>query len=62
MNYKQTEGISYTDNEIFTLCFTKKAYHINKPLYLYLIGREGQTVETSVQYKNFKQEIRLLRI
>lgn len=61
MNYKQTEGISYTDNEwIFTpMLQVKKAYHINKPLYLYLIGREGQTVETSVQYKNFKQEIKV---
>lgn len=58
MNYKQTEGISYTDNEwIFTpMLQVKTVYHIDKPLYLYLIGREGQTIETSVRYKNFKQE------
>lgn len=61
MNYKQTEGISYTDNEwIFTpMLKVRTAYHINKLLYLYLIGREGQTVETSVRYKNFKQEIKV---
>lgn len=61
MNYKQTEGISYTDNEwIFTpMLQVKKAFHINKPLYLYLVGREGQTVDKSVQFKNFKQEIKV---
>lgn len=61
MNYKQTEGISYTDNEwIFTpMLQVKTAYHFDKPLYQYLVGREGQTVETSVQYKNFKQEIKV---
>lgn len=61
MDYKQTEGISYTDNEwIFTpMLQVKTVYHLNKPLYLYLIGREGQTIETSVRYKNFKQEIKV---
>lgn len=61
MDYKQTEGISYTDNEwIFTpMLQVKTVYYLNKPLYLYLIGREGQTIETSVRYKNFKQEIKV---
>lgn len=61
MNYKQTEGISYTDNEwIFTpMLKVRTVYHLNKLLYLYLIGREGQTVETRVRCKNFKQEIKV---
>ena len=37
MNYKQTEGISYTDNEwIFTpMLKVRTVYHLNKLLYLY---------------------------
>lgn len=61
MNYKQTEGISYTDNEwIFTpMLQVKTAYHFDKPLYQYLVGREGQTVDKKIEFKNFNQEIKV---
>lgn len=57
MNYIQTEGISYTDQEWIHLPMTtiNTIYYINIPLYRYLVGREGQTMEKSVLSKNFKQ-------
>ena len=63
MNYKQTEGVSYTDNQwVFTpMLQVKTVYHLDKFLYLYLIGREGQTVDVNVKYnsKSFRQEIKV---
>jgi len=60
IGYKQTEGISYTDQEwIFLPMTTVKTFvFFDRPLYKYLIGREGQTVNTDVWEKNFWMEIK----
>ena len=46
INYKQTEGISYTDQEwVFTpLSAVNSIVYFNTPVYLYLWGRAGQTM------------------
>lgn len=46
MNYHQTEGISYTDNEyvVFPMLFVQRACYFPETIYRYLIGREGQTI------------------
>lgn len=57
IGYHQTEGVSYTDeqwvfapiNEVRTLYYSKI------PLYRYLQGREGQTVETTTRLKRSAQ-------
>lgn len=53
ISYCQTEGISYTDQEwVFTpMCTVKKLYYIKDPLYQYLVGRAGQTVDLGVFHK-----------
>lgn len=53
INYHQTEGISYTDEEwIFspmsTVC---RVFYANINLYKYLVGREGQTMDSKVMVK-----------
>lgn len=46
LNYHQTEGISYTDEEwIFSpIINVNTVYYFNKIIYRYLLGRDGQTV------------------
>ena len=50
IGYRQTEGISYTDQEwIFTpLVAVNTAIAYHKPVYKYLIGRAGQTINSEV--------------
>lgn len=57
INYKQTEGISYTDMEwVFEPFAVSKNYiRIPKTVYKYLIGREGQTIEIGKRIKNYDQ-------
>ena len=57
INYRQTEGISYTDQEwIFTpMTMVKSFSYFDKVLYLYLIGREGQTMDSNVIVKSMSQ-------
>lgn len=52
--YKQTEGISYTDMQwVFVpMAFVKTAYYCAEPLYQYLLGREGQTMAANVLRRN----------
>ena len=50
MNYHQTEGISYTDLE---WCFSpitqvRTVYYLNIPIYQYMLGRVGQTMDLNV--------------
>lgn len=51
--YVQTEGISYTDQQwIFAPMSTIKTVGIfNRPVYKYLVGRAGQTVDPVVKIK-----------
>lgn len=54
-NYVQTEGISYTDTEwvIIPLLMVKTICYFHVPLYKYLVGREGQTVNAEIFKKQF---------
>lgn len=63
INYHQTEGISYTDQEwIFKPITTvNKVVRFDKYLYRYLIGREGQTMQAKVRLKSISQENSVLR-
>lgn len=60
INYHQTEGISYTDQEWICLPMSTMNTIVYFPhvVYKYLIGREGQTVNTSVHQKNFWMEMK----
>lgn len=59
MNYRQTEGISYTDTEWSIIPLQNVSTCITYPLniYQYLEGREGQTMQEGVFAKNFKQSL-----
>lgn len=59
INYHQTEGISYTDQEwIFLPMTTVNAIsYFGKVVYKYRIDREGQTMDASVFMKNFSHEM-----
>lgn len=50
IEYKQSEGISYTDTEWYFLPITGCRFisYYDKIIYRYLIGREGQTMEASI--------------
>ena len=54
LGYNQTEGISYTDQEWIFIPMLKvnKVYAFDKYVYKYLIGREGQTMSSSIRIKN----------
>lgn len=60
MNYRQTEGISYTDTE---WCFSpvtqvKTVYYLNVCVYRYLMGREGQTMDPNVINRSMSQKLK----
>lgn len=59
MGYRQTEGISYTDQQwIFIPMVSVKAVaRFGKPVYEYLVGRAGQTVDPSVKVKSIGQTV-----
>lgn len=54
IGYVQTEGISYTDNEWVYLpaALAGEIRYIKQPIYRYLIGRAGQTVERKTFIRN----------
>ena len=51
IGYKQSEGIFYTDNEwiFLPISTVRKVYYIKKPIYLYTLNREGQSVNSEVE-------------
>lgn len=57
MGYRQTEGISYTDMEWCYAPMTQMStlYYFNRPVYKYLMGREGQTMDPEVYRKRLPQ-------
>lgn len=59
LNYRQTEGISYTDQEwIFTpMSKVNTITYYKFDLYQYFIGREGQTMSPQLFNKNINQRI-----
>lgn len=63
INYHQTEGISYTDQEwIFSPLITvNTAIAYPKPIYRYLIGRQGQTVNPQIIKRNISHNEKCCR-
>ena len=55
IGYRQTEGISYTDQEwvAIPMMAARTFRRFPEPVYRYLVGREGQTVEPSIRLRNF---------
>lgn len=62
MNYRQTEGISYTDMEwIFAPAVrAQKLAYFPKVIYNYLFGRAGQTVDPIVQARSMDSYKKLI--
>ena len=62
MQYRQTEGISYTDQEwIFKPMSAVRSFvYYDKSLYRYLIGRQGQTMDLTALAKNMHQNLIVL--
>ena len=60
INYRQTEGISYTDQEWICLPMSTLTSLMYFPyvIYKYLVGRDGQTISPDVWNKNFWMELR----
>lgn len=63
INYHQTEGISYTDQEwVFTPISTvQTTYYLPIKLYKYLVGREGQTMDPKVRAKSLNDRILVIK-
>lgn len=59
LNYRQTEGISYTDDEwIFKpMSIVKDVLYYPHDMYHYLVGREGQTFDPKVMKSSFDKRI-----
>ena len=56
MHYRQTEGISYTDQQwIFTpMIAVKTIAYFDDVVYRYLVGREGQTMDPKVRMRSME--------
>lgn len=63
INYTQTEGISYSDQEwiFYPLSKTSTVFYVNTVVYKYLIGRNGQTMEESIFHKKVGDRILILK-
>jgi glycosyltransferase involved in cell wall biosynthesis len=61
--YRQLEGIAYTDTEycFYPLTAVGSRAYFDEVLYLYTIGREGQTVNDGIYYKNREQVRRIIQ-
>jgi glycosyltransferase involved in cell wall biosynthesis len=61
--YRQLEGIAYTDTEycFYPLATVRSRAYFDEVLYLYTIGREGQTVSDRVYYTNREQTRRIIQ-
>ena len=59
MNYRQSEGISYTDQEwiFMPIVGVKTVTHFPHILYIYRLGRAGQTVDINVWVRHANEEI-----
>lgn len=59
INYKQTEGISYTDQEWIFMPLTtiRTLMYVPGNLSIYTLGREGQTMSNTFSAKHFKDNL-----
>lgn len=62
IRYRQTEGISYTDNEwmYYPQCYVESCIYVNHNLYRYCLGREGQTMSSQARKNAAPTIIKLL--
>ncbi len=60
MGYRQTEGISYTDQQwiFIPMISVRTVARFGIPVYEYMVGRSGQTVDPSVKARNVGQTAR----
>ncbi len=60
IDYKQSEGISYTDQEwmFYPMTTVKSVYCSKEKVYRYLLGREGQTMDKKILLKNIDHTIK----
>jgi len=63
INYHQTEGISYTDTEwvFYPQHGVKTCIYLPYDVYRYVVGREGQTMDSKVLLKSVSHYDKLLR-
>lgn len=63
INYRQTEGISYTDTEwvYYPQHGVKTCIYLPYDVYRYVVGREGQTMDAKVLIKSASHYSKLLR-
>lgn len=62
IGYHQTEGVSYTDQQwIFApMAYVKDVAVFNKPVYEYLVGRVGQTIDPVVKVKKMSERTKMV--
>ena len=62
IGYRQTEGICYTDMQWVFIPMTKvrHAYYKKLPVYQYLLGRDGQSMNPQVRSRNLKMYYKLI--
>ena len=60
LGYKQTEGISYTDQQWIFIPMTtiKSVSYFNRYVYKYLVGRAGQTMNPEVRLRSMDHTLR----
>ena len=60
MEYRQTESISYTDQQWIALpmIYAHTVAYFDRPVYMYLVGRAGQTVDPAVKKKSLRHTLR----
>lgn len=63
MEYRQTEGISYTDQEwiFYPMRFVRTIRYFKINLYQYLLGREGQTMDVHVMQRSISHNILIVK-
>ena len=63
LEYHQTEGISYTDQEWIFLPMSrvKTFMYFNNVLYMYFIGRQGQTMDAKVMARSVSHIIKIVQ-
>lgn len=63
IDYTQTEGIMYTDQEwiFYPMSNMNTFYYFNQSLYLYLTDRDGQSVDPTIHQKNLWMELNVTK-
>jgi len=62
INYYQTEGISYTDQEWVSKPMSNitSILYLNLPIYNYMVGREGQTMDRNVLNRKISDQEKMI--